>query len=81
MRHLLERRSILEGAAYFNVDTQRCDAYSRQGLFEARSLLEEIQFLKFKDKVFELFEAPNQHNSYDFVLWKNLPLVISIFSE
>ena len=27
VRHLLKGGLLLEGGAYFNVDTQRCDAY------------------------------------------------------
>ena len=29
VRRLLERRRLLEGGAYFNVDTKRCGAYQR----------------------------------------------------
>ena len=42
MRRLLEVRRLLEGGAYFNVDTQ----VGR--LFEARRLLEEIRYLKLR---------------------------------
>ena len=36
---------------------------------------------KFKGKIFKLFEALNQHNRYDFVLWKFFPTYISLLSK
>ena len=36
---------------------------------------------KFKGKIFKLFEALNQHNRYDFVLWKFFPTDISLLSK
>ena len=38
-------------------------------------------YSKFNAKLFNMFKAPNHHNCCAIVLWKFLPLVISILSE
>ena len=38
-------------------------------------------YWKFKDKIFKLFEAPNQHNCCDTVLWKFLQVLISVLGK
>ena len=39
MRRLLEGRRLLERGTYFNVDTQRCDAYQRAALICGAALI------------------------------------------
>ena len=36
MRCLLEGKRLLEGGAYFNVDTQMCSAYLRAGAYKRK---------------------------------------------
>ena len=38
-------------------------------------------YQKFKDKIFNLFEAPNQHNCCVPVLWKFLQVLISVLGK
>ena len=51
MQRLIEGRHLLEGGAYFNMDTQWC---------ETRGLLDEIRYSIFNVLVITLFKAFNQ---------------------
>ena len=42
---------------------------------------ENFTYWKFKDTISKLFKATHQHNSFDFVLWKFVALVVSVMSE
>ena len=47
VRRLLEGRHLLEGSAYFDVDTQMCSIIRGWCLFEAWRLSEEIRYIHF----------------------------------
>ena len=47
MQRLLERRCLLEGGAYFNVDAQGAAVVRGRHLFDAQHLLEEILYMTY----------------------------------
>ena len=67
MWHLLEGRRLLEGGAYFNVDSQRCGDIRGRRLFEARRLLEEIQYISHISYVSYVLKQRNFHQKKFFL--------------